>query len=218
MLSFAEEIYLLSLDDTTGKMAVAEERVVLGAALVGAVLGELSFMERIDSDKDDLILLDTSPTGNPILDCVLTPLRATGWERLPLRQALDQLQDVGGELERLARQSTIAKGIVEEKKERLFWVISTRRYPVIDNRELVDVERRLRAIVTDPELLPDPRDTVLIGLVEMCGLFEEILSPREYRRHAERIRQLARLDLVSQKVRQNVAAYYEALAARGYIG
>ena len=43
MLSFAEEIYLLALDDVTGKISTYSEEVSLSYALIGAVLCELSF-------------------------------------------------------------------------------------------------------------------------------------------------------------------------------
>ena len=50
MLSFAEEIYLLSLDDITGKLIVPSKEIILNTVLVGAVLGELSFLNKVDTD------------------------------------------------------------------------------------------------------------------------------------------------------------------------
>lgn len=213
MLSFAEEIYLLALDDTTGKIALTDRPLMLGQALVGAVLGELSFMERLDSDPEALIVNDASPTGNPILDCVLTPLRAAKSGRLPLRSCLDDLRAVAPAIETLTRQELVRKQVIREVAGRILWVIPSRRYPVIDNRELIDAERRLRAIITDADAIPEPRDTVLISLVAACQLFQDILSPRELRRHAERIEQLSRLDLVGRNVIQNIRSFYIAMAA-----
>lgn len=216
MLSFAEEIYLLALDDTTGQTILAGGQMALNQALVVAVLGELSFMRRLDADLESLVVLDASPTGNPILDTVLTPLRAAGEGSRPLRRCLDDLYQTASAIETLTRQELVRQQVIKEVAGRTFWVIPARRYPVIDNRELIDVERRLRAMVTDPEVIPDPRDTVLVSLVTACGLFTDILSPRELRRHQERIHQISRLDLVGGSLIDHLNGLNLAIATGGF--
>lgn len=200
MLSFAEEIYLLALDDTSGQTLLTDGRLTLDRALIVAVLDELSFMGRLDTDLESLIVLDASPTGNPILDAVLVPLRAVGSGARPLGPALDDLFDAELDIEAQTRQELVRKQVIKEVSGKIFWVIPSRRYPVIDNRELIDVERRLRAIVTDHEAIPEPRDAVLISLVTACGLFSDILSARELRRHQPRIDTISRLDQVGRSL------------------
>ena len=200
MLSFAEEIYLLALDDTTGQTVLSDGQLTLDRALIVAALDELSFMARLDTDLDTLIVLDDSPTGNPILDAILEPLRASGRGNRPLRPCLDDLFDSNLDIATLTRSELVRKQVIREVSGRVFWVIPSRRYPVIDNRELIDAERRLRAVITDHNAIPDPRDAVLISLVTACGLFPDILSPRELRRHQQRIDQIARLDLVGRNL------------------
>ena len=70
---------------------------------------------------------------------------------------------------------------------------------MVDNKEIKNVEERLREIILGDEI-PSPRDAVLIGLVYACNLFEEILSPKEKKRSEKRIQTLARLDLVDREV------------------
>ena len=72
MLSFAEEIYLLALDETTGKPMISPRNIEMQSALVGAILAELTFLHRIDTDIDKIYLLDTTPVGNPVLDHALS--------------------------------------------------------------------------------------------------------------------------------------------------
>lgn len=198
MLSFAEEIYLLALDDTTGQTLLADGRLTLERALIVAALDELSFMRRLDTDLESLIVLDTSPTCNPVLDAVLEPLRAGGTGVRPLRPCLDDLFDADLHIAKLTCQELVRKQVIRIASGRVFWVLPSRLYPVVDNRELIDVERRLRAIITDHAAIPDARDAVLISLVTACGLFRDILSPRELRRHQQRIDEIARLDLVGR--------------------
>ncbi len=213
MLSFAEEIYLLALDDESGKIMVSDRGLVLSSALVGAALGELSFLARVDADAENLLVLDTTPTGRPVLDCVLGELRAAGESRIPLEEAVGGLLDVSSRIEELVLRQLLERKILKEEEGRILWFIPTRRYPIIDNREITDVETRLRELVLDPEALPDPRDAVLVSLVHVCGLFPEILSPKELRRCEARIEQLARMDLVVQQVSRTIIQVHAMMSS-----
>ena len=73
MLGFVEEIVLLQLDDTHGSFV----DLPLSAAdvvLAGAALMELALHNRIDTDLEQLIVVDPTPTGDEILDDVLVQL------------------------------------------------------------------------------------------------------------------------------------------------
>ena len=69
-LSLPEELLLALLDEESGYF-----RQVPGwnlhCAMVGAALGELSLLGRIDSDLKSLILVDSTETGRPVLDPIL---------------------------------------------------------------------------------------------------------------------------------------------------
>src|SRR5690348_9862799 len=70
MLGFVEEIVLLQLDDTEGRFVdlplSAAEVVLAGAALM-----ELALANRVDTDPERFIVVDTRVTGDDILDDVL---------------------------------------------------------------------------------------------------------------------------------------------------
>ena len=75
MLTFTEEILLLLLDDKDGSF-VPIPKVNLGCAIAGAVLMDLAFAYRIDTDPESLVVNDRTPTGNPILDPTLAKIAA----------------------------------------------------------------------------------------------------------------------------------------------
>ena len=60
MLRFAEEIILLMLHDDNGKFAHVSSWS-MDRALAGAVLMDLALENRIDTDPDNLILIDATP-------------------------------------------------------------------------------------------------------------------------------------------------------------
>ena len=74
----------------------------------------------------------------------------------------------------------------------------TRRYPV-DTGIREDVQLRImRALFSDE--IPDPRDAVIIGLADACGVFERLLPPAEHTVAQERIALLGRMDLIGRAV------------------
>ncbi|MCF7791727.1 MAG: GPP34 family phosphoprotein [Victivallales bacterium] len=198
MLSFAEEIYLLALDDVTGKISTYSEEVSLSYALIGAVLCELSFMNKIDTDPDHLYVIDKEPTGNKILDFVLKTISESE-KPMPISYWLKVLLSDASRTEDLVLNHLIERGILKRVDERIFWVFHTRRYPVINNKEIKNVEERLRELVLGDEI-PEPREAVLVSLVQACNLFEDILSPREKKRAEKRIQAIAKLDIVGREV------------------
>jgi len=96
-------------------------------------------------------------------------------------------------------QALIKKQILKQEDKKILWVFPTRQYPVIDGRELQNIESRLRDLILSDNI-PEPRETVLVSLVDACGFFQEILSPREFQRSHERIALLARMDAIGRAV------------------
>ena len=78
------------------------------------------------------------------------------------------------------------------------------RYPVVDDREQREVKARLRQVLLTEEI-PDPRDVVLICLIDASGLLGLVLSPEEIAQATTRVEQLSRLDLIGQAVTKAVA-------------
>ena len=199
MLSFAEEIYLLSLDDVTGKVSSYSDEISLSYALIGAVLCELSFSGKIDINIGHIIVIDKTPTGNKILDSILSVIIETE-TKMPISYWLKILLNNASETEDLVLSELINKGILKIVDERIFWVFHTRRYPIINNKEITSVEARIRELVLNEGELSEPREAVLVSLIQACNLFETILSPKEFKRAEKRIQNLARLDLVGREV------------------
>jgi golgi phosphoprotein 3 len=202
MLGFAEEILLLQLDDTHGRFI----DLPLSAAdvvLAGAALMELALGNRVDSDLEHLILVDRTPTGDDILDDVLERLGQAG-AGLSVAAALELITANAEKYQQRALKRLVAKGILREEDGRFLWVFHTRRYPVVDDREQREVKARLHQILLTDEI-PDPRDVVLICLIDACGLLDLVLRPDEIARTKIRVDQLSRLDLIGQAVTKAVA-------------
>ena len=210
MLRFPEELMLLILDDENGKFARVPERH-LRYAMAGGVLMDLALENRIDTDLKQLILVDSSPVGDSLLDPTLADISqeteshdARFWVERTAFQSADTIREEA--LDRL-----VERGILKRQDDRFLWVFRSRRYPVIDDRAEREVKLRIMEILFSDEL-PDPRDVVIIGLAHACNLFRQILSARELEHVAPRIDQVRRLDLIGQAMSQAITDIEVSLA------
>jgi Golgi phosphoprotein 3 len=201
MLTFAEEVMLLILDDETGKLANAGSPNV-DFALAGAVLMDLALRSKIDTDLDKLVVIDSTPTGEEILDSYLAQI-AVEDHVYNARYWVHILAEHGPAIRDKALSMLVRKSILKPVEKKILWVFETRRYPVIDGTEQREVKRRIINLLLSDEI-PAPRDIVLICLADTCELFPTILNAREAERLAPRIAQIRRLDLIGQAVFQVV--------------
>ncbi|MBU1909852.1 MAG: GPP34 family phosphoprotein, partial [Verrucomicrobia bacterium] len=207
---FAEEIVLLALDEREGVITELPHQA-LHTAMAGAVLMELSLLNRVDADAKQMRVVDTAPTGEPILDAVLMDLQ----DRHPEHSLAYWLNRLAGhrahEILRLSLAGLVGKGILREEKHRFLWVFPDRRYPRRQDREFMEVRARLRQALLGTDL-PDVRDIVLISLLNACRLIPRILSDNELPRAQARIAQLARLDLIGQALAKSIREIEFALS------
>jgi Golgi phosphoprotein 3 len=196
-LTFIEELLLLSLDDETGVLRPALAPW-LDTAEAGALLMDLALRNRVDTDPDKLVVVDKTPTGEPLLDQSLAII-----SEIPSGQAIDAyvaaLARHGERFREAALERLCERGILKRKDDRLLWVFKTRTYPVIDGKAEREVKLRIFSILFDDEI-PDPRDVVLISLVSACNLLPVLLSPEECEHVRDRVELLRKMDLIGQSV------------------
>jgi golgi phosphoprotein 3 len=197
VLSFPEEIVLLLLDETNGDFVPLPESV-FAIVMSGAALMDLALRNRIDTDLEKMTVVDRTPLGDDILDDALAGL---GRKNANLG-IVDALYDVAVNAEDYrarALKRLIDRGILKEENGRHLWVFRTRRYPVIDDSEQQEVRARMRQLLLTDEI-PDPRDVVLVCLIDACALAGFVLSAAELNAASARVEQLRKMDLIGQAV------------------
>ncbi len=194
MLRFSEEIMLLMLDDE-GKFLRVPDRL-LRYGLAGSVLMDLALENRIDTDVDQLVLLDATPLGDRILDPLLADISASP-EVHGARYWVEHAVDRADEIRETSLDMLVERGILGREEGQLLWVFRSRRYPTVDGTAQREVKLRIMEVLFSDQI-PDPHDVVIIALAHACKLFQEILSPRELEQVAERIDQVRKLDLIGQ--------------------
>ena len=200
-LRFAEEITLLMLDDEDGEF-VRVPGWSMQCAFSGAVLMDLALENRIDTDLKRLVLIDPTPVGDDLLDPTLA-LIVESTETHDARYWVDRLADNAEEIREHALARLVERGILRREDDRFLWVFQSRRYPIVDGEPEREVKLRIMEVLFSNEI-PDPRDIVLICLVDACGILRELLTARELERASERIEQVRKLDLIGQAVSKAV--------------
>ena len=209
MLRFAEEIMLLLLDDGDGTF-VELPRHSLEFALAGAVLMDLALEGRIDTDPQRLFVVNTEPIDDDLLAPTLNRI-AQSMVTHDARHWIREIASGADEIREQALARLIERGILRREQGRFMWVFRTRRYPVIDDQQLQEVRLRIMAMLRSDEI-PTARDTLIIALADVCGIFGSLLPPAELKALAPRIRQIGKLDLIAREVTAAVREIEASLA------
>lgn len=208
MLTFVEEIVLLALDDKTGKF-VDLPPLALDQALAGASLLELAFQNRIDTDLTHLTLVSGEPTGDKMLDPLLSKIVAAK-DKKDAKYWVGVFSADGEKLREDALAHLTSRGILKKEEKKFLWVIPGRRYPMIDEKEEREVRQRIRSVIVDGEV-PGPRDVVLISLASACQLLRSIFTDADLMKYSSRVAEVSKMDLIGRAVSKSVAEVQEAV-------
>ena len=157
--------------------------------------------DRIDTDLDGLVLLDDTPTGDHLLDQTLAEI-AEG-EKHTTRYWVERTAERAAAIHEEALNRLVDRGILEREDDRVLWVFRTRRYPLVDGQADREVKLRIMGVLLSDDI-PDPRDVMLICLVDACRIFNRLLPRQELDRASERIAQVRQLDLIGQAMTQAI--------------
>ena len=201
MPTFAEQLVLSTLDED-GALPVRED--VFVCALAGAVLLDLAFAGRIDTDLQALVVTDRAPTGHRALDRVLAKIAARQ-KPVETRAWIQELSvDDADAIREDVLAGLVERGALRLRRRRMSWRALASRYALVDESAKRDVHLRINdALYADT--IPDPRDIALIALLDACDILPDILPAGAVEQRRERIDQLRKLELIGREVASAVA-------------
>jgi Golgi phosphoprotein 3 len=197
-LTLADEIIVLMLRDDTGAIRPARAASA-NIAIAGGLLMELALLGRIDTDLTSLFIVDPNPAGDELLDHVLREIAAQPVKRSSMWW-INQLGVHGGDLSGTVLGRLVEAGILREEDRQFLWVLSRRAYPKNSGREEREAKARLMSVIFD-DVVPTPRDTLLLGLADSTGVLEDMFSSGEMDKASTRIAQVVALEEIGRSVR-----------------
>lgn len=196
-LTIPEEILLLTIDQKSGDTKV-EDHQMLDVVLASAILMNLAMENRIDTDLKDLFYINSDKFGNVVLDDAVREIRDKQGMENPVYW-LTQFALKADEIKETIIASLIGKGVLKVESNKLLWVFKTHKYPVKDNTQIIEVRTRVRELVFSNEI-PDIRDMVILSLAHYGSMERFLFSKEESEKYEERIKQIAKMDLIGQAI------------------
>ncbi len=203
-LSLPDELLLMLLNEESGYFHHVPGWT-LNCTLIGAVLAELAFRYRIDSDLESLFIVDSTPTGLPTLDPILAEIAGD-----PEQHSTEYW------IERLAPR---ADGIIDEvlgnlvEREILsyhegdFWTLSRSIWQAhSDSQDGVGgdfVKTRIPTIILS-DAIPAPRDVITIALLNACNVLHYLMPFDEEAR--QRVELICQVDIIGRSIAEAVSS------------
>ena len=114
-MRLTEAVLLLLLDKKSGDLEPVQPWA-LAYALSGAVLMDLSMLNRIDTDTRALVLIDATPTHDAMLDSALAEI-ADSTEKRSTRYWLDHFAERAEALKDASLGALVERGILERRED-----------------------------------------------------------------------------------------------------
>ncbi len=208
-LSLPEELILMLLNQESGYFHQVPGWD-LNCAVVGAVLGELSLLSRVDTDMDSLFILDPAETGSPVLDPILKEI-SDGPAQQNAQFWVERLAPRAESIIDLTLQRLVDLNILEHH-DGDFWTLARGAEQTELFRGSQDgvrsqfVKTRISRVIFENEI-PHPRDVIIICLINTCDVFRFMFQLDE--ESEARIEFICKMDLIGRSI---AAAVSENLA------
>jgi len=200
-IRLTEELVLLMLDEQSGYIEMVPGWN-FSCVMAGAVIADLALENRIDTDLEALHLIDPTPTGDRLLDPTLKEISETG-EALDTQYWIERNTARREEIVTVTLQRLVDKKILDYETGG-FWTLSRNvsrsgAYPTADGTMRAEARARVLGVILN-DVIPDPRDVILVALMHACDGFKLLLSEEDYEEKLERIEDVSRMDLVGRSV------------------
>ncbi len=215
MLTLPEQLLLLALHDQKGTI-LSSASISIEYGLAGAVLTELALRQRAEIRDKKLVLIDTSSTGDEVLDEAITQIKSSA----KLRKADYWVHKLTGKKMKIKQamlERLVKKGILKIDEHRILWLFDSPHYPTRDFSEEKAIREQLRRLVLRGDEA-DTRTVVLMGLVNACGLTGEIFTKPERKEAKKRIKEIMQNDQIAKAVAETVAGVQASVVAVVFAG
>ena len=205
-IRLAEELILLMLDGRTGYLEMVPGWD-FSCVMAGAVIADLALENRIDTDPEALYLVDSSPTGDDLLDPTLKEI-AESRETFDTQYWIERNTARSEEIVSVTLDRLVEREILDYESGG-FWTLSrsvsrSGHYPISDKKTRQEAKTRVLNVILN-DVIPDPKDAILMALMHTCDGFKFLLAQEDYSETLERIELISQLDLVGRSVANAVS-------------
>lgn len=172
-LSIAEGLYLIALDDEEGRLLAAAEKSIVPALIAAGIL-ELYIQKKVKLEGGHVQVVDSSGTGNGILDQILGKLHSGAELSAELKKLSGEFKDLMGDLNALLAQ----RGILRKEETKLLWIPLSERMDNANYQFEQEIRNGLQAMVFK-SAKPSPSFAILMSLIYDCNILDEVFPDKD---------------------------------------
>lgn len=203
----AEDLLLLATDDTTGKSEISTMQ--LDPALAGAVLMELVVARRLDlkgeGRKAEVVVIDTTPLSDPILDAALQILIDKG-----ALKPVNALGKLGKGLRERLYTGLADRGIVRLDRGKIMGIFPTTRWPAQDSRNEDELRQQIsNVLLAGAE--PTARVAAIIAVLTAADMLEAVVEKPDLKAAKSSGEEISAGNWASDSVRKSIQEMQAAM-------
>ncbi len=172
-LSIAEGLYLIAMDDEEGRLLSAAEKTIV-PALISACILELHLLKKVQLINSKITVLESTGTGNGILDNVLKKLKTGGDFIDTVEHLAHHFKDIQHDLNELL----IQRGILKKEATKLMWIPLSERLDNANYGFEQEIRNGLKVIVFK-DAKPSPAFVILLSLIFDCNILDEVFKDKD---------------------------------------
>lgn len=186
----------LKLYESLMVLALCEEKGTINGTYIkytcaAAMLAELLLLNKIDvgdDRKNEVRVLDTSLTGDTLLDEMLLDIGETSRSR-DLQSWVQRL-GASEKIKHKVAQVLVEHGIVKLEEQKVLWLFTQKVYPEINPEPEKKLRAELRDAVFTAASQLEPRLVVLLSLVKSSRLLSQVFSKQELLQNKAKIEEI----------------------------
>ena len=202
-LSIPQEFALMLFNEHTGYFHQVEGWT-LNCAVSGAILAELSLRSRIDTDEKLLFVIDSTKVGDPMLDRCLSEIAAHE-EQQATRYWVERLAFHAEDVIDATLKSLVKLGALRHHDGE-FYTINRSFGPAKENGAVArestgHIKSRIEKVIFT-DIIPDPEDSFIVGLLSACDVLRFIFDLDE--KSEERVERCLNIELINRAISSGV--------------
>ncbi len=163
-LNIPEELIVMLLNEQTGYFYQVEGWT-LNCVMIGAVLADLSLKSRIDTDEESLFLIDSTKTGEPILDLCLEEIESNP-DPQSTRYWVEKLT---------VHSETIIDSTLERLVDLEILAHHDGGFYTLNHSNWLNIKSEIEQVIFT-DIIPSPKDSLIIGLLNACDVIRFIFE------------------------------------------
>ena len=185
-LNLVDKFLLLALDDDKGTFI--SEPFAMTYGLAGAILLELSLLERISIENKKVVLKSSKRIGDSLLNTYLELITNSKKNR----SLMHWVQTFGNKERAIKKEildKLILKGVLTKREKKFLWVFNNDKFPTVNSKPENTLRKRLYEIIEHGKT-PTADDLMLISLIDTCRMNRSVYGKERAKKSKDAIKNL----------------------------